>query len=259
MTEIENAMATVFHLPDLAPPGNTFPSRSGTPTQAAKPIVVETPQLKLDTRQIVIAVTAASSVEELKPPPPAHIADTRPSTEPTNAAPGQPEANGQESSRSSPEGGSQSSSATLVNGTNNGLDERSPVMRSMFPQLDTSIPLSRQHYFPTLESAPPVIVAPGENAQYSPSLYSQPRSPPTALLASDPWAASRIPSTLFNASPLRIMEEPPPQLSSSEQLLDLWTVANGQESVEAAQSYTLGLKWYTALSAVWRSPLTVLQ
>ena len=236
-------MATEFQLPDIAPPGNTFPSRSGTPTQAPKPLNIGTPSLKLDTRQIVIAVTAASSVEEIQPPPPVHVVETQP------VAPFKVESNtkeneiGKENTKSSPEAESGSSSATLVHGTNNGPDETSPVMRSMFPSLNAAVPLAQQQYYPTLERAPPVFIAPRENAQYSPSLYSQPRSPPTTLLASDPWAASRIPSTIFNASPLRITEESSPEISSSEQLLDLWGIADGQGSVEAAESYTLGLKW----------------
>lgn len=233
-------MASEFQLPDIAPPGNMFPSRTGTPVQAVKATVLQAPSLKLDTRQIVVAVTAASSIEHITPPPAAHVVDARPSTP---SPPHQSEKTDAEQSRTTPEATSQSSTATLVHETNNGLDERSPVMRSMFPQLDPAVPLSQQHYFPTLERAPPVIVTPGDSAQYSPSLYSQPRSPPIALLASDPWAASRIPSTVLNASPLRITEVSPPELSTPEQLLDLWTLANGQESSEAAESYTLGLKW----------------
>ena len=236
-------MATDFQLPDIAPPGHTFPSRSGTPTQAPKALAAEPPSLKIDTRQIVIAVTAASSTEHIKPPSPAHVVESQfPITAAADSG-GRGHGNVEEQAREFPQGDSQSSSATLTQENNNVPNEISPVMRSMFPQLSSAFPVSQQQYYPTLERAPPVLVVPGETTSYSPSLYSQPRSPPVALLASDPWTASRIPSTVINASPLRITEESPPELSSSEQLLDLWGIANGQASPEAAESYTLGLKW----------------
>lgn len=230
--------AADFHLPDLAPPGNLFPSRTGTPVQPMKMTVSEIPSLKIDTRQVVIAVTEAP---QLLPPPPARIAHPRvPTPDRSNRAAVSSEQ--RSVSRESPEAPSHGSSTTL-NDDGVGHNEQSPVMRSMFPQLNSSMPLSQQQYFPTLERPPPQIVALGESSQYSPSLYSQPRSPPTALLAADPWAASRIPSTLIHASPLRITEDALPELSKPEQLLDFWTIANGQESSKALDSYVLGLKW----------------
>ena len=229
-------MATDFQLPDIAPPGHTFPSRNGTPTQAPKVLSVDPPTLKLDTRQIVIAVTAASSTEHIRPPSPAHVVEGQFPSTAAAASAGQGLGAGEDQAGSS-------SQWTWAQEISHVPNEISPVMRSMFPQLNSTIPISQQQYYPTLERAPPLVVALGETTQYSPSLYSQPRSPPTALLASDPWTASRIPSTVINASPLRITEESPPEISSSEQLLDLWSIANGQDSSEVAETYTLGLKW----------------
>ena len=235
-------MATEFQLPDVAPPGNMFPSRTGTPTQAGKSLALAASNLKLDTRQVVIAVAAVPAIEQIQPPPPAHVVETQPSTP---VAVSHSIANvGVQESRTTLEGHSQSSSATLVQDASNGVDERSPVMRSMFPQLNPAIPVTQQQYYPTLEGILPVMAAARGIPQYSPSLYSEPRSPPQNVLASDPWTASRIPSTIINASPLRITEETPTELSSAEQLLDLWSIANGEGSTEAAEVYNLGLNWY---------------
>ena len=232
-------MATEFQLPDIAPPGNTFPSRTGTPTRAAKLATGETPNLKIDTRQIIVTVTAAPPTDNIYPPPPVHTADTRilprlgtwQDSEPDgSAAP----------ARESPESGS---SATLVRENSRGVDERSPAMRSMFPQFVPDIRLSQQQYFPTLERVPQVSADTEIGAQYSPSLYSQPHSPPITSLAADPWAASRITSTILTTLPPRVTEETSVKVSSPEELLDLWTIANGQESSEAAEHYTLAFKW----------------
>jgi hypothetical protein len=232
-------MATEFLLPDVAPPGNTFPSSRSASPNRSNATAMEAPSLKINT-QVMVAVTETLPVEKLYPPPPVKVGNraASPAPKPTSTVRSEPRA--ATPSRDSPEAPSQNSSTTLVR--ENESSEQSPVMRSMFPRFNPTVPLGQQQYFPTLERATPVIV-PVESSQYSPSLYSHPRSPPQTLLAADPWAASRIPSTIMHASPLRITEESPPDLSTPEQLLDFWSIANGQESAEAEESYTLGLNW----------------
>jgi hypothetical protein len=72
-------------------------------------------------------------------------------------------------------------------------------------------------------------------------MYSTNGTPPMAALQ-NPWITSQV-TALAASSPLRIAEEPPPDLSSAEDLLDLWSVANGHLSHEAKDSYDLGLQW----------------
>ena len=233
-------MATDFQLPDTLPPGNTFPARPASSKAAVPKANIELQSLKIDTRQVVIAVTEAQAIPEIFPPPPARVVDSRPSTPTRNVLSSQARENDGSTSPSAAR--SRAASPMPAQNGNNALDQQSPVMRSMFPRFDPSLPLASQQYLPVTDRAPPTTLRQPDAVQYSPSLYSQPRSPPTAVL-NDPWAASRIQSTLISSSPLRVSEEPPPTLSSGEELLDLWTIANGQDSPEAAGSYSLGLRW----------------
>ena len=237
------ATAADFPLPGTLPPGNTFPAQAATELDLPIPKAGTVPSnLKLDTRQVIIAVTEAPPIIEILPPPPARLAEPRPSTPVRNVSSSLPDDNGVSNLQSPLVSRSQTSSPMPVQNGGDTPNHQSPVMRSMFPRFDPSLPLDSQQYYPTVNRAPPAILRQSEAAQYSPSMYSQPRSPPSAGL-NNPWAASRIQSTLANSSPLRISEEPPPNLSTGEQLLDLWTIANGQDSPEAAASYNLGLRW----------------
>lgn len=119
----------------------------------------------------------------------------------------------------------------------------SPVMRSMFPRFDPTASLDQQNYYPNMDRVPPPPAQPYEPVSiphYSPSLYSPPQSPPTSQ---NQWRKSRVPSSTLH-SPLHRSHELSPSISKSEDLLDLWTIANGQAVPDALETYTLGLQWY---------------
>ena len=139
------------------------------------------------------------------------------------------------------------SSPTLVrNGSISSTATHSPVMRSMFPRYDPSIPLTHQKYYPNPESRPmmPDQTRDAEDSSsYSPSLYSQMghMSPkfkqdmgtPKTITGSRPTSPFRAPECSTH----------PSKHSSPEELLDLWSIANGQGSQEALDTYTLTLSW----------------
>ncbi|MCJ1392688.1 hypothetical protein MMC18_005559 [Xylographa bjoerkii] len=139
---------------------------------------------------------------------------------------------------------SHKSSPTLVrNGSVGSTGTHSPIMRSMFPRFNPGVPLARQNYVPTAEHAtgPSHWQGGGSAPQtYSPSLYSPPSSPPTASQSN--WKTTRSGHNGMNQSPLHISDVPPPNLSTPEELLDMWSIANGQGSLEAAATYNLGLQ-----------------
>ncbi|MCJ1396936.1 hypothetical protein MMC11_000128 [Xylographa trunciseda] len=135
------------------------------------------------------------------------------------------------------------SSPTLVRtGSIGSTGTHSPIMRSMFPRFNPAVPLARQNYVPTAEHAtgPPQWQAGGSAPQtYSPSLRSPPSSPPTGSQSN--WKNSRSGYNGISQSSLHISDVPPPNLSTPEELLDMWSIANGQGSLEAAATYNLGL------------------
>lgn len=124
--------------------------------------------------------------------------------------------------------------------------EETPVMRSIFPRLDPAVRLSRQDYVPVpgLPPPPPPLPASKQgrlsSASGVSSLYSPPLPASRAATAAD---ATRTSAQLATASPARIIEHADHELSTSEELLDLWTIANGQLCPESKDVYTLGLQW----------------
>ncbi|MCJ1476025.1 hypothetical protein MMC13_004689 [Lambiella insularis] len=135
------------------------------------------------------------------------------------------------------------SSPTLVRKSSLGsTGTHSPVMRSMFPRYNPIVPLARQNYAPTTEPAMGSAAwqaGPSDQQAQSPTSYSSPESP--LIPARSNWSNTRLGSGGMKRSPLRVSETPPPNLSTPEELLDMWSIANGQGSLEAAEIYTLGL------------------
>lgn len=117
----------------------------------------------------------------------------------------------------------------------------SPIMRSMFPRYDPKIPLAKQHYYPNHE------------IHRVPADAKLKVARPSACSASVPTKVDAL-----SPSPVHASENPElaPAISTPEELLDLWSVANGQGSQEAAESYTLRLSWYA--STVKRSKLKLM-
>ena len=176
------------------------PFRSRSESMTAKGLAAKPSGLKIDTAQIVIAVTKATpeSFPLPPPPPPAQLAPSRDGARPQNAVAVRPTYGG-------PNGGSR---------TPHGLPE----------------------YVPGNPEG-------SQRVSWAPSLRSEAGSPPPAGKArfSDPWAASRVASPV--PTPLRNAEQPPPDLSTPEELLDLWALADGQGDAALAPSYYLGLQW----------------
>lgn len=121
----------------------------------------------------------------------------------------------------------------------------SPVMRSMFPRYDPRIPLAKQHYYPDHEIHQ-------EPADSKPKLPWLSASSASVLSPSPPKVNTRSPTAISNRKSGVPVDgsknsEFSPAISTPEELLDLWSVANGQGSQEAAETYTLRLSWYAII------------
>jgi hypothetical protein len=176
--------------------------------------------------------TPAATPMVLPPPPKRPRANTRGSASPLRittaiAGPGAPSP--QQIGQIPSAQRTSTSSATLAQNASAGTGTHSPVMRSMFPRYEPGGPVTRQSYNPEVSSQKP---------KYSPSLYSQSGTPPLRTMSSFKPHRSNT-----HASPLHNSELPPPNMSSPEDLLDLWSIANGEGAENAAETYTLGLRW----------------
>ncbi len=244
-----------------------FPVPKGSPKYFPKEPDFELMKAPDETHEVVIAIedTDASTYTILSAPPKADKAKIKNFHKPLNRSPlstlpkalvtdnqrpvtppGQifppPPRNRPASPRST------SSSPTLVrNGSIASTATHSPVMRSMFPRYDPSVRLTRQQYYPNAESRPnrPNRTRDADNSSsYSPSLYSQMGSMSPKFAKQDMGS----PGTLTGSRPCSPFEASegsshPSKLSTPEELLDLWSIANGQGSEEALDTYTLSLNW----------------
>ena len=143
---------------------------------------------------------------------------------------------------------STSSSPTLVrHGSIASTATHSPVMRSMFPRYDPSVPLTHQKYHPNPESRPimPHRITDASNSpSYSPSLYSQ-MGNMSPKFAKPDVGTPRTLGGRRSTSPFLAPQGSThaSNFSTPEELLDLWSIANGQGSEEALDTYTLSLSW----------------
>lgn len=116
--------------------------------------------------------------------------------------------------------------------------EQTPVMRSMFPSYDPTVPLAKQHYAPKMDnsSAPSFARRFSSNNPY----VQQKNRSQTDFGA--PAVAAKEPKE----SPLRRSESLKREsaISTPEELHELWSIANGQDYEQASESYTLELSWY---------------
>ncbi|MCJ1307416.1 hypothetical protein MMC25_001062 [Agyrium rufum] len=112
----------------------------------------------------------------------------------------------------------------------------------MFPRFNPTLPLSQQVYRPAAEYVPQTPPRPGFTVgqPYSPSLYSQPGSPQTLSTKDRGSGMGRSQDTLTIISP-RLRPMSLVELSTPEELLDLWTITNGQDSPSVLSNYTLSL------------------
>lgn len=153
----------------------------------------------------------------------------------TNRLPPPPPLVGTKSSaeQRSPSPSHTNSSKTIRNDSVASTSPQSPVMRSMFPRYDPKIPLAKQHYYPSIQSLRGSV-----KEQTSASTASRVKILNSTLSKTGIGSRGSASQTLES----RLA----PTLSTPEELLDLWSVANGQGSQEAADTYTLGLSWSIA-------------
>ena len=122
-----------------------------------------------------------------------------------------------------------------------------PIMRSMFPRYDPNKPFTQQQYRPDIDRVPGLAraMAVAGTSSYRPPSYSHEADnrPSSAYLQLE---REKMRAGDTKDSPFRSAEsvEPKAMLSTPEQLLDLWDVANGQTSPEEViDTYTLELSW----------------
>ena len=137
-----------------------------------------------------------------------------------------------------------STNTPILVGSNDGA---TPVMRSIFPRYDPNIPVTQQQYRPNIERVPGLAsaMAVAGTSSYHPPSYSQQANdrPSSAYLQSE---RERRKAAEISESPFQSADivEHEAKLSSPEQLLDLWDIANGQTaSEEVADTYVLELSW----------------
>ncbi|KAL8954125.1 MAG: hypothetical protein Q9222_000007 [Ikaeria aurantiellina] len=145
---------------------------------------------------------------------------------------------------------SRTTSPTLVrNGSTASTGTYSPVMRSMFPRYDPTVSLAQQRYQPAIEISPALAAASSKtdsSGSYSPSLYSH-QEPTTSSSISQTKDTGFSRSGLTNALGLQgtgKLSEESDQItgtSDPELFIDLWALANGQKSSQAAHEYRLEL------------------
>lgn len=127
----------------------------------------------------------------------------------------------------------------------------SPVMHSIFPRYNPNLSLARQHYYPSnqnLRGSAKELARPEASRlpAYTVNVDSQAETFGENILGT-------VPRSSITASPSGIgipsrssghtHNFPNSLVSTPEDLLDLWSIANGQGSQEAAATYTLGLSW----------------
>ena len=136
---------------------------------------------------------------------------------------------------------SKASSPTLVRKGSNASTTtatHSPVMRSMFPRYNPSVPLDRQQYYPSTNGR----VSPDLQEQMSsPSLYSEPKRPNCR-----PSAPTLVIPASSGSEPILQQAHDGPvamSLSTPDELLSLWDIANGQGRDGASDAFRIELGW----------------
>lgn len=127
------------------------------------------------------------------------------------------------------------------------METQSPVMRSMFPRYNPQIPLAKQHYYPSRESSSRITnVQPRPRGSSSRTVSISSREETRNQDHRRPGVGSfgGVLTSERDSLQSSHSSDPRPLLSSPEELLDLWSLANGQGNWNSATTYTLGLSWY---------------
>jgi len=137
---------------------------------------------------------------------------------------------------------SHASSPTLVRKGSNASTRtatHSPVMRSMFPRYELSTSLAQQRYYPHAQER---RVSPNPRAASIRSICSQQGRQGGRLAL----PVLEIPSQPSGSAPILQQNVYVPSssaLSTPEELLQLWSIANGQAASEAKDTYSIELSW----------------
>jgi len=116
----------------------------------------------------------------------------------------------------------------------------------MFPRYDPSRPLNRQSYYPNEDAVPGLAAAMAVAGSSSNNPYRQAGHRSVSDFVKRDLEKVRSDSASIKESPLRNMDdvEDRAALSSPEELLELWAIANGQAARhEAAETCNLELSW----------------
>ena len=245
-----------FEMLDPTGKGNGFiiqitEGRPGSSESIPPPPASESPQRELPN----IAQEAPQARPQPPPltiPPKAHGTEwQRPSTPPSPLTPS-PARSRAPSPSDVPLPRSSTNTPTLVrsNSKTSMKDEStpvvSPVMRSMFPRYDPSRPLNRQSYYPNTDAVPGLAAAMAVAGSSSNNPYRQAGHRSISDFAQPSLENVRSETASIKESPLRNMDnaEDHATLSSPDELLELWGIANGQApSEQLAETYSLELSW----------------
>lgn len=188
----------------------------------------------------IITITEADvpSLEHLPLPPKARVAGDQRPVSPlpkisTQARPSSPLNPSPSLSRSN-------SPKLVRSGSSASTGTHSPVMRSMFPRFDPTLPLAQQNYHPNIERLPgPPPIKSDSLGNYSPSMYSQ-SSPDLSQRPRNLklWTGNNGPS--FKPTQA---SSPVPDCSTTEELLDLWSLASGQKDEASIETFKFGMDW----------------
>ncbi len=143
---------------------------------------------------------------------------------------------------------SSASSHTLVRKGSNASTRtatHSPVMRSMFPRYDPGTSLAQQRYYPQAQGGR--VSSNHARGASIPSVYSR-QGRQGARLA---LPVLEIPTQPSGSAPILQQNAYAPSssaLSTPEELLQLWIIANGQATSSAKDTYSIELSWYHKLT-----------
>ncbi|KAI9866234.1 MAG: hypothetical protein M1830_005995, partial [Pleopsidium flavum] len=248
----------VLQLFPSSSPHKTGPKRKGSrrypvKPQSPEPIIEEIKALDDGANAVVIQVIEDSRVPSpISALPQAHVAERSRSNTPTSqlserrgaASPAPLRA---ASPADSLNRSARSASATLVrsNSAASTTDTRSPLMQSIFPRYNPSVPLSQQRYYPdTARGASPTNL-PREvvsKAEYSPWSYS-PGSAGRITKHGYAEGPKTAPASVINFTE-GVLEKITPKYSSVEELGGLWEAANGQSGQKMPESFRLQIsRW----------------
>lgn len=136
---------------------------------------------------------------------------------------------------------SSTNTPTLIRSSSNASSTVvSPIMRSMFPRYNPTVPLAQQQYYPDMAgvSIPANIEDRFGHSPYISSLSNR-NSHSASYADAGALSEERKESPLKRSESLNRGANP----SEPQDLVGLWSIANGQDSGVAAEIHTLELSW----------------